>query len=542
MRQSLKRFKIDREEMIMTGIGTRTPITGMIVGLALALGAAGAADAQSVLRIKPFGDLKAIDPIVNSDYMARNHGYMVYDTLFALDEKLNIRPQMVESHEKSADGLTWTFRLREGLSWHDGAAVTAADVVASLERWGERDGLGQQLMARRAKLEAVDARTVRLTLKEAWGLVLDALAKPSSNVPFIMPERIARTPSATSITDPVGSGPFVMRKDEWVPGSKVVYVRNPAYKPRAEAPSGLAGAKQAGVDRVEWLYLPDAQTAANALQRGEIDIFEEIPPDLIPVFKRNPAVRIGRQDSLGVQAVFRINSIQPPFDNPKVRQAVRLMVDQTMFLSAYIDDPALFTDCPSFFMCTSPYFSDAGWVKPDQAKAKAALAASGYDGTPVVVLHPTDSTISHTFSLVAEQLMRDAGFKVDSQAMDWGTLTARRTSKNPVGQGGWSLFISAPTGADMMEPVGHLGLRSNCDKAWFGWPCDDQIEKLRAEFTTTGDEARRKEIARAIQLRALDTVPYMPVGQFYLVRGYSAKLSGILDAAIPVYWNIKKAP
>ncbi len=496
---------------------------------------------SSVLRVRPFGDLKAIDPIVNSDYMARNHGYMVYDTLFAMDEKLAIKPQMVETFQTSADGLTWTFVLRDGLKFHDGAAVTAADVVASLQRWGQRDGLGQQLFANTADIKASDDKTVVLTLKNQWGLVLDALGKPSSNVPFIMPARIARLPSTESLTDPVGSGPFIMKKDEWVPGSKVVYVKNPDYKPRAEATSGMAGAKQAGVDRVEWLYMPDAQSALNALQAGEIDIFEEMPPDMLELVAKNPKIKVQPQDTLATQVVFRMNSTQPPFDNPKVRQAIRYMVDQSVFLGAYVDDPKLYKDCPSFYMCGSPYYTDAGWVKQDLAKAKALLREAGYKGEPVVVLHGTEAGITNTFSSVAEQLMRDIGLKVEPQAMDWGTLTARRTSKKAMNEGGWSLFISAPTGADMMDPLGHLGLRSNCDKAWFGWPCDDQIEKLRAEFAVTPSLEKRQEIAKAIQLRAEETVPYVPLGQLSLVRGVSARLSDIPAAAVPVYWNIKKA-
>jgi peptide/nickel transport system substrate-binding protein len=396
-------------------------------------------------------------------------------------------------------------------------------------------------MANTASLEAVDASTVKLTLKQKWGLVLDALGKPSSNVPFIMPERIASMPATESLSDPVGSGPYIMKKDEWVPGSKIVYVRNPDYKPRSEPASGLAGAKHANVERVEWLYMPDAQTALNALQAGEIDIFEEVPPDMLSLVAKNPKIKVVPQDSLGVQVVFRMNTLQPPFNNPKVRQAIRYMVDQTTFLRAYVEDPALYKDCPSFYMCTSPYYTDAGWVKQDLAKARQLLKESGYDGSPVVVLHGTEAGITNTFSSVAEQLMRDIGLKVEPQPMDWGTLTARRTSKNPMNEGGWSLFISAPTGADMMDPLGHLGLRSNCDKAWFGWPCDDELEKLRGEFAVATDLATRQEIAKLVQLRANETVPYVPLGQLSLVRGVSSKVSGILNAAIPVYWNISKA-
>jgi peptide/nickel transport system substrate-binding protein len=502
---------------------------------------AGAHAQTTTLRVRPFGDLKAIDPIVNSDYMARNHGYMVYDTLFAMDEKLQIKPQMLERHSVSSDNLTYLFTLRDGLKFHDGANVTSADVVASLKRWGERDGMGQLLMAKTAELVAVDAKTTRLKLKEPWGLVLDALGKPSSQVPFIMPERLAKTPSTQAITDPTGSGPFIMKKEEWVPGAKIVYVKNPGYVPRNEPPSGLAGGKRANVDRVEWLYMPDPQTAANAVRSGELDIFEEVPTDMLKDLGKSANVKIAPQDSLGVQAVFRMNSLQPPFDNPKVRQVILNMIDQETFMRAAVDDPKLYTVCASFYMCTSPNYTNAGWPKPDMAKAKQLLKDSGYKGEPVVVLHGNEG-LTNVLSLVAEQVMRDVGLKVDAQSMDWGTLTARRTSKNPPTQGGWSLFISAPTGADMMDPLGHLGLRSNCDKAWFGWPCDEQIEKMRGDYANTADEAKRKDLAKSTQQRALETVPYVPLGQMYLVRAHSAKLSGILTAAIPVYWNIRKAP
>lgn len=502
------------------------------------LATAAPAVAETTLRVRPFGDLKQVDPVITSDYMVRNHGYMVYDTLFSLDEDLNVKPQMVDTWTVSDDHLTYTFKLRDGLEFHNGDPVGAADVVASLKRWGQRDGLGQQLTALTKSLKAIDNDTFELTLTQPWGLVLDALGKPSSNVPFIMPEEIASTPADKAITDPTGSGPFIMKKDEWVPGSQVVYVKNPNYVPRSDPPSGLAGAKIAKVDRVEWRYIPDAQTALNALQAGEIDIFEEVPPDFLSILEGNPDIRVQPQDSLGMQMVFRMNTIVPPFNNPKIRQAIRYMIDQEMFAQSYVSDPSLYRACPSFYMCSSPYYTDAGWVEPDMEKAKALIAESGYDGTPVVVLHATESGPTNTFSLVAEQLMREIGLNVEPQAMDWGTLTGRRASKEPVANGGWSLFMSGPTGADMMEPAGHLALRSNCEKAWFGWPCDDQIEAMRAEFAVTTDIEKKKKLAEDIQLRAVEVAPYWPAAQLYLVRGIRSDVEGILNAAIPVYWNI----
>lgn len=510
------------------------------LGLAAPEAAAQRGDPQA-LRIRLFGDLRSLDPFISPEYMARNHGYMVYDTLFALDAQLAPRPQMVEGWTVSEDQLTWHFTLRDGLAFHDGQPVTSADVIASLRRWAVRDGLGQQIMALASSIEATDAKSFRIVLRQPFGLMLQALAKPSGQPPFIMPARVAATPAETAITDPTGSGPFALRREDWRVGDRVTYRRNPAYVPRAEPPDGLAGGRRAGIERVEWVYLPDAQTALNALVAGEIDIFEELPPDLFPIVQRNRNLRLGPQDNVGVQAIFRMNQAVAPFDNPRLRQAMRLLVDPAHAMPAYMTDPSLWRDCRSFYTCTSPYATQAGWVAPNLEAARRAVAESGYDGTPVVVLDAQDSTISHTFALVAADMLRRAGMNVDVQAMDWATLIQRRLSRNP-GPTGWNLFVSAPTGLDGMDPSGHNAMRSACERtALPGWPCDAEMERLRSAFVAATNDAQRREAAEAYHRRATETVPYLPLGQFSLVRGYSARLRGILDAPVPVYWNISKA-
>jgi len=494
-----------------------------------------------VLRVKLFGDLRALDPFISPEYMARNHGYMVYDTLFALDSRLRPQPQMVDTFTTSADGLTWDFSLREGLRFHDGAPVTSEDVVASLRRWAIRDGHGAQMLAEGNRIEAVDAKRFRLTLARPWGLVLDALAKPSGLPAFIMPARVAAMPITTPITDPTGSGPFMLRREDWRLGDRTTYRRNPDYLPRSEAPDGLAGAKRTPTERVEWVVLPDASNALNALQTGELDIFEELPPDLFPVVSRNRALRLAAQDNAGVQPIFRMNHAVPPFDNIRLRQAMRLLVDPAEMMPAYMPDPERWNDAKSFFPAASPVHTSAGWPAPNLEAARAAVAASGYDGTPVVVLDAQDSAISSTFARVSADRMRRAGLNVDLQAMDWATLVTRRLSKNPVAQGGWSVFCSAPAAVDLMEPVSHIALRAaGARTALPGWPEDAELERLRDLYPTARSLEERRAIAAQVQARALEVVPYMPIGMMSLVRGVSARLSGILEAAVPVYWNIAK--
>src|SRR4029079_15362522 len=240
-------------------------VAALSVGLASPVLAAG-----KTITAVMHSDLRIIDPIFTTAYITRDHGYMIYDTLVAPHSNFKITPQMAD-WKISDDKLTYTFTLRDGLKWHDGAPVTAEDCVASLRRWAKADGMGQKLMDFSASLEATDAKTITLELKESYGLVLESIGKPSSIVPFMMPKRLAETPHTQQIKEQVGSGPFKFVQAEFQPGVKAVYEKNKDYVPRKEAPSWTAGGKVAKVDRVEWITMPDAQTAVNALQSGDID-------------------------------------------------------------------------------------------------------------------------------------------------------------------------------------------------------------------------------------------------------------------------------
>src|SRR5262245_58618983 len=384
------------------------------LALAAALAAVSfvAADAKT-LKVAPHSDLKIVDPIWTTALISVNHGYMVYDTLFALDAKLNVQPQMVDRYELSADKLTWTFTLRDGLAWHDGAPVTAEDCVASLKRWGARDAMGQKLIAYVAEFAAPDARTIRMRLKEPYGLVLQTLAKPGANVPFMMPKRVAETDPNKQITDYTGSGPFIFKQDEWRPGEKVVYVKNPNYKPRAEPASGMAGGKIAKVDRVEWIWIADAQTQVNALLNGEVDIIEQPPHDLLPLLAADKNVGLYVWNPPGRQYAFRFNVLHKPFDNPKIRQAVAYALNQKDMLQSVIGDPEWYKECKSLFPCGSPLESNKGFddkFDSNVTKARALLQEAGYDGTPIVIMQSTDIVSLSNLAPVAKSLMEKAGF------------------------------------------------------------------------------------------------------------------------------------
>jgi peptide/nickel transport system substrate-binding protein len=498
--------------------------------------------AETTLRVVMHSDLKILDPIWTTAYIVRNHGYMIYDTLLAQDEKGEIKPQMVEKYEAAADGKGYTFTLRDGLLWHDGQPVTSEDCIASIKRWSAKDSLGQKMMTFVDSITAVDAKTFTIKLKESTGLVLLGLSKPSSNVPFMMPKRVAETDPNKQIEDFTGSGPFVFKKDEWKPGDKTVYVKFDKYKPRSEPVSALSGGKVVKVDRVEWRAISDAQQAVNALSKGEIDFVEQPSHDLLGTLKKDPNVSVIISPSLKAQYVFRPNHIHKPFDNPKIRQALWYAFNQEDFLMATIGDAEYIKECKALFICGTPFASTKGMdglLTSNVKKAQELLKEAGYDGTPVVLMHSTDLKVLTNLAPVAKSLMEKAGFKVDMQSMDWQTLVARRTKKDAPDAGGWNAFMTAWVAADVMNPVSTAYLNASCDKALFGWPCDAQLEKLRDDFAREADPVKQKAIAEAVQVRSIEVTPEIPIGEYISPVAMRKNVKGFIIAPVPVFWNIE---
>ena len=503
----------------------------------------GTARAETVLKVALHSDLKIIDPIWTTALISTHHGNMIYDTLFAVNDKLEVKPQMVDTWTVSPDKLTYSFVLRDGLEWHDGTPVTAEDCVASIRRWAAKDGMGQKLMSVVGELSAPDAKTIRMVLKEPYGLVLETLGKSSSNVAFMMPKRIADGDPNTQITDATGSGPFIFKKDEWKPGEKAVYVKNPKYKPRAEPASGLSGGKVVKVDRVEWITIADQQTQVNALLNGEIDLIEIVPPDLLPLMQKDKNIKISVVNQAGRQYAMRFNVLHKPFDNAKVRQAVLYALDQKAFLDANVGNPDYYRICKSLFPCGSPLESTKGWedkLSGNTAKARQILQEAGYDGTPVVLMHQTDTAGHNNLATVAKPQLEAAGFKVDLQSMDWQTLVSRRTKKDPIAQGGWSAFFTSWGATDVLNPVSAAFLNATCDKATFGWPCDETLEKLRDQFAKETDPAKQKAIAEQVQLRVLEYPTHVPLGQFTTPTALRSNVNGLVSAPSLALWNVEK--
>ncbi len=515
-----------------------------MVALAAALLAPLAVQAQGkTLRVVPQANITILDPIWTTAYVTRNHGYMIYDTLFGTDLEGKIKPQMVDKWSVSKDHLSWTFSLRDGLEFHDGKPVTSEDVVASLKRWASRDSFGGVLAKSVEAYSTPDTKTFVIKLKQPFGVMLEALGKPSSNVPFIMPARIAATPGSEQIKEYIGSGPYKFVAAEYKPGEKLVYVKNDKYRPRAEPPNGTTGGKPVYVDRVEWAIIRDPQTQFNALVAGEVDIVEQPTFEQYASLKAAKDVQIVDAQPAGLQYIFRFNHLHAPFDNVKIRQAAMVALGQEAFLKTQVGTPGLYKFCKSMFPCGTPFASDntgiyTGTANPQ--KAAQMLKEAGYNGQPVVLMRPTDLAGIAKLPLVAKQQLEAAGFKVDLQQMDWATLVARRAKKDAPDKGGWNAFMTAWTAGDIQNPLTMAMMNAAGDKGWFGWQDDPVIEDLKAKFAQSSTDAEKKKLAEQLQLRAIETASHVHLGQYNNPAALRTNISGLVPGGAQVYWNIKK--
>lgn len=500
--------------------------------------------AETVVRYTPSAEPKTLDPVANWLLITHQHGYMVYDTLFSLDETMTPQPQMVGDYSVSADGKTHTMSLRPGLKFHDGSPVTSKDVIASIKRWASRDTIGQRLIEMGMALEPVDETTFAVTTDVPTELVLQGFAKPTAAALFIMREKEAMTEATTPVAEIIGSGPFKFVKDEYKPGAKIVYVKNENYVPRDEPPSLLAGGKVVNVDKVEWLIMPDATTAVSALQLGETDIYEAPPMDLLPLLQSQGNIVTRPLGPLGQMAFVRFNFTQPPFDNVEARKAVALLVDQSSIMSVVAGtDGTYWDECYSFFACGGGNTTEAGmdWTRErNVAEAKRLIENSGYDGSPIVLIAPSDNEVLKGVTTVLEAELKEGGFNVDVQWSDFASMMARRQIRGTPAEGGWNMFPMWSFTFELDNPIGNFYMNAACDQGYVGWFCNPAIVEARSNWAKAATLEEAKAIVENIQEMSADSLPIVPLGKFSSPIAFSDDISGFLDAPLPVFWNLEK--
>ncbi len=519
--------------------------TAALPHFAIAQSAGGGSDPR-VLKFIPQSDLAVADPIITTAYVSRNHGYMIWDTLYGFDQDYKPQPQMVQGHRVEDGGRRVTLVLRDGLKFHDGEPVRAVDCVASIRRWAARDALGQVMMTVVDELSAPDDKTILFRFRQPFPLLFEALGKPATPVCFIMPERMAKSDPAIAVKEMIGSGPFRWKQDERIPGARLVYERNPDYVPRADGPvSWTAGPKRVHFDRIEWNVMPDAATATSAMQNGEADWYEQPPGDLQELLRRNRNLTLEIQDPTGLVAMARFNHLHPPFNNPAIRRALLGAINQSDFMTAVIGtDKSLWRDQVGVFTPETPLANNAGMevitAPRDYDKVKRELQAAGYKGEKVVLIAASDFASLNALAQVGNDMLQKCGMNVEFVSTDWGSVVQRRASKEPPEKGGWSMFFTFWAGVDMVNPGVQQALRGHGQAAWFGWPTAPRLEELRNAWFAAPDLAAQQDIARQIQLQAFQDVPYLPLGQYFQAWAYRRGLTGILKG-LPMFWNVQRS-
>lgn len=529
---------ISRRNLFKMGVAAGMAVSGPSI-----LRAQTAPTAARTVRMVVIGNISVFDPVVTTSGDTWDHAYAIYDTLFGVDTNFEPHPQMVGKWGVSEDKKTYTFELRDGLGWHDGTPVTAADCVASIRRWGQVAPGGQLLMSRATDIAKKDNKTFTITLKEPFGALLNILGFQG---PFIMREKDASLSPTEQVTANIGSGPFEFNHALAKPGASLTYDRNEKYVPRNEAPDGFAGGKIAKVDRVVWENIADQQTAVAALQAGEVEYVADPPVDLFPVIESDPNLELWLGDKWGDIMFVRMNCLQKPFDNVKARQAMLHLVDQEAMLRAAYGDPKYFRTVTSMFGNETPVSNDenTGWFKKggDPENAKQLLKEAGYAGEKVIILQPTDWAEGSNASQLLAASLNKIGVNAELAPSDWAGVAARRAKKDSVENGGWSIFISTDSEASFGQVITNNILPMKGEKGWYGWPKNDEYEVLRLKWAEVETLEERKALARKMQRIWWDYVPQVPVGKFVVPDARRKTLTGLIGVpSLHPLWNMQKA-
>jgi peptide/nickel transport system substrate-binding protein len=517
--------------------------TSAAVAAGLAAPAIVQAQNQRLIRFVPHADLVSLDPVWTTADITRNFSLAVYDTLYAFDADFNVQPQMVQGHTIEDDGKIWNITLRDGLKFHDGTPVLARDCVATILRFGKRDGMGQALLARTEEISAPSDKLIRIRLKKPFSLVSYALAQVYC---AIMPERLAKTDAMQQVTEAVGSGPFRFIATERISGQRVTFEKFQDYVPRTDGkPSFNAGPKIAYIDRVEWTVISDPATAAAALMQGEIDWWENPTIDLVPQLKKNSNLVLKVTDRTGEIGCLRFNHLLPPFNDPAIRRIVVAAMDQKDIMTAVAGaEPSLIQLDVGMFVPGTPMASKVGVEATrgpkDYAKLKKDLAAAGYNGQKIVVLAATTIPTIFAEAQVATDMLQKIGFNVDFQALEWGTVVQRRASREPIDKGGWNIFFTYLGGLGNISPAVSISIRGNGTAAWFGWPTNPKIEALRDAWFEAPDPQAQQKICDDMQTAFWQDPPYAPLGMYSQPTAFHKDLHDIRDG-FPQFYGVKRA-
>jgi peptide/nickel transport system substrate-binding protein len=471
-----------------------------------------------VLKVGNLGEPPTLDAHWTTATITEVLTNHIYEGLYSLDAKSQPIPMLAESMPAvSKDGLTYTFKLRQGVKFHNGKEMTSADVVASLNRWGAQSTYGKTLYARVAEVKAVDKYTVEMKMKEKTAIVVISLAIPN-NAAAIYPQEICeKFKPAEKATEWIGTGPFKLA--EWKPDRHIKMVRFDDYQPRKEAASGYGGRKVVHVNELLWMPVPDAATRVAQIETGELDFADDLDLNAYERLKKTAGLQpIVAKPYYWLVAVF--NKKEGLMTNQKLRQAWQAALDiEPIMKNVAGGHTELYRmDSSLTFVENAPWHTKIQglpWNERSRDKAKRLLREAGYKGEPIRFMTTQEYKWMYDFALLSKQQLEDAGFNIDLQVVDWATLVKRRNNHKE--------YDAFTTGIGMQyDPTHHVYLTPN----WPGWTNDEEINRLLGELAGESDYKKRFALWEQVTRTFYDRVPVARYGDLFGLRAMHNHVKG----------------
>lgn len=499
-------------------------LTALVFGLQVSTPAWSATGSAANLAM--VGEPPTLDPMGSTADIVGTIMQHVYETLYTFDANWHIKPMLASEMPKvSADGLTVTIPLRANVKLHSGRDMDAADVVLSLKRWMEVASRGKSVAKETSSLEASGALTIVWKFNSPYGPLLSQLALPSGMAAIMAKESIANP-----LTAFVGTGPYQFKDRK--PDQFILLSKFPAYSARSEAASGYAGKREALIDELRFIPVPNANTRVEGALSGQFQYADSLPAESISRLEKagDAVVPVMAQSSGFPYLAF--NTKEGVMADKRLRQAVQMALGDGELLAAALGDNRFFKVEPNHFPQGSPFYSLAGkelYNRGDAKGAKALALKAGYNGQPVRILNSRQYEFHHNLALMMAEQLRQAGFKVELDVVDWATLVQRRSDPKLM-----DIYIThSPVLPEPMLSPPQLG--EGAPGRWDSAAKQDALKAFNAEM----NPAQRGKLWGKVQAVVYDEVPYIQVGKFSSLAARSPKLQNFQPMTWPAFWNAK---
>lgn len=522
--------------MTTTRRGPHRPIAAVLGGALLAALAAAPGTAQeSVVRVRLNADVRSTDPGVNRDGNTDMVMMHVVEGLVGFREDTSVGPMLAERIDASADGLTYGFTLREGVRFHNGQTVTAADVKFAWDRYMKRetnwrcrpefDGGVTRIVA----IETPDARTVVFRLERPSALFLTTMARADCGAAGIWHRDSLNADGSWKA--PVGTGPFQL--GEWRRGQFLDLVRFAGYTARAGAPDGHTGGKAAQIDRVRFQIIPDAAAAKAAMLAGSIELLADAAGQDMEEYRKRPELRVLTSPTMGLVTLL-LQPADPVLKDVRIRRALALSLDLPELVKSVTEGTSAYN--ASAIPVTSPYHGAVqreGYAR-DLATARKLLQEAGYRGQPLKLLTNRRYQSLYDLAVVAQAMAAEAGIRIEFEVIDWATQLDR------YGKGEHTMMSFAYSAR--LDPALSFEMFSGPRatqprKVWD----DPEVEKLMRESMAISDRARRQQIFDELHRRMIADVPMIALYNDTDITVHAARLEGFKGWALgqPRLWGVR---